>query len=381
MKTTKPLLSTALALAFTGSAAAADVEMYGLINVGMSYVHTDHDNGTSGTNRFSMENAQEFGSRWGLRGSEDLANGYKVSFILETGFQADDGALDVKQGADRLFGRESSVSLHTPYGTFSAGLIPIYGSVLSTNGLFRAIEPIFGNYCSAIGTSFATASRWTRTDNTIAYRSPTVGGLTGYAMYSFKASASDGSEGKKSSERYASAALRWLGGPAEVVFVADATMPAKEYSAAQVKDPDTGYTVTVGGNYTFENGVKLIAFAQSFSDMNLNWRTQGTTGTSVGTALGLGGYSQVDGWGAGIGAHCPLFGGTAKVTLNHREMDNTDNTDFTRWTAAAAYDYSLSKRTSVYAMTGYTREKVEVTSAKSVTPSGYEFCFGLLHRF
>ena len=382
MKTTKTLLAAAVALAFAGSAAAADVQMYGLINVGMSYVHTDHDNGMSGTDKFSMENAQEFGSRWGLRGSEDLGNGYKVSFVLESGFQADDGALDVKQGSDRIFGRESSVSVHTPYGTVSAGLLPIYGSVLGANGLFRAIDPLFGNYCSAIGSGFATASRWTRTDNAIAYRSPTVAGLTGYAMYSFKASKGDGVEGKKSSERYASAALRYLNGPAEVVLVADATMPAKNYSATPVEDTDTGYTVTLGGNYTFDNGLKLITFAQKFSDMNLKCQTQGTPGTSIGTVLGLDdGYGQVDGWGASIGANYPVLGGVAKVGLNHREMDNTDNVDFTRWTLMAAYDYNLSKRTSVYAMTGYTQEKVEKANAKSVTPSGYEFCFGLLHRF
>ena len=105
MKATKTLLAAAVALAFAGSADAADVQMYGLINLGMSYVHSDNDQGLK-TDKFTMENAQEFGSRWGLRGSEDLGNGTKVSFVLESGFEADTGALDTKQKG-RLFGRES----------------------------------------------------------------------------------------------------------------------------------------------------------------------------------------------------------------------------------------------------------------------------------
>ncbi|MBP3438957.1 MAG: porin [Sutterella sp.] len=372
MKATKTLLAAAVAFTFAGSAAAADVQMYGLINLGMSYVHSDNDQGLK-TDKFTMENAQEFGSRWGLRGSEDLGNGTKISFVLESGFEADTGALDSKQNG-RLFGRESSISLSGKYGTVSAGLLPIFGSVLGANGLFRAIDPLFGNYCSAIGSGYATASLWTRVNNAVSYKTPTVGGLTGYAMYSFQMDSKNnqGTEGKSSTDRYGSLALRYQAGTFEGIMVADTTL----YGNQQYKDADDGYTVTLGGNYTFSNGLKLIAFGQWFDSMLLNFRTQGTPGLSIGNKYGV-----VDGWGASIGFNYPVLGGVAKFGLNHREMDNTADTDFTRWTVMGAYDYNLSKRTALYAMTGYTQEKVEKRGEKSVTPSGYEFCFGILHRF
>lgn len=75
-----------------------------------------------------------------------------------------------------------------------------------------------------------------------------------------------------------------------------------------------------------------------------------------------------------------VLGGTAKVAVNYRDMDNQNNTDFNRWTAAVGYDYPLSKRTSLYAMAGYSSEKVK-TPTGSATPTGCELDMGILHRF
>lgn len=57
--------------------------------------------------------------------------------------------------------------------------MPVFGSVLGENGLFRAIDPLFANYTQGLGSGFASASIWTRVDNAFAYRTPTFGGLTG----------------------------------------------------------------------------------------------------------------------------------------------------------------------------------------------------------
>ena len=80
----KTLVAVAAALAFGSlSAHAGDIQMYGLIDVGLSYVHSDADQpGVDSVDKFTMENASEFGSRWGIRGTEDLGNGYKVGFVL-----------------------------------------------------------------------------------------------------------------------------------------------------------------------------------------------------------------------------------------------------------------------------------------------------------
>src|SRR5262249_39952175 len=48
------------------------------------------------------------GSRWGLRGTEDLGGGLKGLFVLESGFNLDTGTM---QQSGRLFGRQAYVGL------------------------------------------------------------------------------------------------------------------------------------------------------------------------------------------------------------------------------------------------------------------------------
>ena len=135
----KTLVAVAAALAFGSlSAHAGDVQMYGVIDVGFSYVHSDADQpGVDSVDKFTMENASEFGSRWGIRGTEDLGNGYKVGFVLESGFKSDDGTLD--QGG-RLFGREAHIDLYSPYGTLSAGVLPVSAPTASSARLTLSLR-------------------------------------------------------------------------------------------------------------------------------------------------------------------------------------------------------------------------------------------------
>lgn len=387
----KSLLVLALAGALSAGAYAANVEMYGLIDTSLVYVHTDADFGENAKNdSFTMETAQQMGSRWGLRGSEDLGNGYKIGFTLESGFESDTGALEVKQG-NRLFGREASLNVSGDFGTVWAGRMPVFGSVLGPNGLFRAIDPITANYTSALGSGYATASMWTRVDNAIAYRTPTYSGLTGYAMYSFKMDdkakgAENQIEGKASADRYTSLALRYQAGPLEAILVGDMTDWG---NLGDNKGRDDGYTVTLGGNYTFDGGLKVLAFYQYFDSMRLNANARGGVAKDGIFAavkdygnqfLNNFGYGFVDGWGTGIGVNYPIFGGTARAALNYRQMDNEQGIDFTRTTVGAAFDYPLSKRTWTYVMTGYSQEKVEAAK-KEGTPNGYQLSLGLVHKF
>lgn len=84
--------SVAVLGAFAGSALAADVQLYGLVDLGLNW--TQVDNGKTTTDSFGMGSGQNSGSRFGLKGTEDLGNGYKVGFNLENSFKADDGAFD-----------------------------------------------------------------------------------------------------------------------------------------------------------------------------------------------------------------------------------------------------------------------------------------------
>ncbi|WP_423837978.1 porin, partial [Sutterella wadsworthensis] len=308
-------------------------------------------------------------------------NGYKVGFVLESGFKSDDGTLD--QGG-RLFGREAHIDLYSPYGTLSAGVLPIFGSVLGANGLFRAIDPLFANYTVGFGSGFATASKLTRVNNALSYVTPTFSGVTGYAMYSFQTDTTDDKnqvEGKSSADRYASLALRYQNASLEGILVADTTLYSNQRQGEK-KHSDDGFTITVGGNYKFDSGLKFVTFYQYFQDQELNTAQRGgVAADGINSFTGNKGYGFVDGWGASFGVHYPVAGGTLKGQIAYRDMDNQHDVDFTRWTVAAGYDYSLSKRTAVYAMAGYSQEKLEQANKESATPNGYQIVFGTVHRF
>lgn len=386
----KSLIAMSVLGAFVaGSTTAANVEIYGLINPALMFTSSNGDfDGAETKNQFSMEEGKEFGSRWGLRGMEEISPDFKVGFVLESGFRSDTGALGAARDTGRIFDRESHIDLHTKFGKFQFGRMPLFGSVLGADGLFRAIDPLFANYTFAFGSGSVTASDWTRVDNAISYVTPTFAGLTGYAMYSFKNDGTtDAEESKAESDRYASLALRYQNGSLEAVLVTDMTM----YGSVDKKDheeagADNGFTVTLGGNYEFSNGFKLIAFAQYFKDQYLNTNARaGVTFDGVNELTknnDVAGYGYVDGYGVSLGANYPLGGGTIKGQVAYRDMDNTDDVDFNRWFVALGYDYPLSKRTSLFAMTGFTQEKVENNRTnKEATPYGFEFTAGILHRF
>lgn len=92
------------------------------------------------------------------------------------------------------------------------------------------------------------------------------------------------------------------------------------------------------------------------------------------------GYGFVDGYGVSLGVNVPALGGVAKASIGYRDMENKIDVDFKRVIAALGYDYAISKRTAVYAMTGWSQEKVE-TAAMEAKPNGYEFTAGIVHRF
>lgn len=385
----KSLIAVSVLGAFAaGAASATDIQLYGLINPGLTFISSNGDYaGAETQNSFSMEEGKEFGSRWGIRGTEEINSDLKVGFVLESGFRSDTGALGAASNTGRIFDREAHLDLHTSYGKLSFGRMPLFGSVLGADGLFRAIDPLWANYTSAFGSGQATASDWTRVDNAISYVTPTFAGLTGYAMYSLKKDDSTtkaGEESKAESDRYASLALRYQNGSLEAIMVADMTMYGSVDSSTAPADVDNGYTVTIGGNYSFSNGLKLLAFAQYFDDQYLN--SAARAGVTLDGLMHVTGkdkanaYGYVSGYGLSLGMNYPIGEGTLKGQVAYRDMDNTDDVDFNRWYVALGYDYPLSKRTNLFAMTGFTQEKVE-NAKEEATPYGYELSVGIVHRF
>ena len=75
-------------LSAAGAMAQSTVTLYGLVDAGYNHVSGLKNGSFNGIASGIME-----GSRWGMRGSEDIGGGYKAIFTLESRFEADTGSL------------------------------------------------------------------------------------------------------------------------------------------------------------------------------------------------------------------------------------------------------------------------------------------------
>jgi predicted porin len=117
------------------------VTLYGIADGDLRLDHTN-----IGTLK-SVDSGGESGSRWGIRGSEDLGGGLKANFIFEQGIDITDNSSpqgSIGGGASggfggsstqnhsstgsRLFGRISQVGLAGPFGEvkFGRGYNPVF---------------------------------------------------------------------------------------------------------------------------------------------------------------------------------------------------------------------------------------------------------------
>jgi predicted porin len=380
----KSLLALALLGAFTASAfAEPSVTLYGRIDTGLVYTHKNLDNAAGSTDTFSMDSGVTTGSRWGLKGSEDIGNA-KVGFVLESGFNSDDGTSGQN---NRLFGREAQVNISGAYGTLYAGRL---GSIASDNGsigylgdvsAFPSAYGFVGNQQGSTGTAYD------RYDNSLAYQTPTFGGLQGAIMYSFKGdtqsnedSIKNARENSGNADRYLAAGLRYKAGKAAVVLTGDMTMygnAAGEQKANFYHDVDNGYSFILGGNYDFgvaKAFAKVTYFDNQVNVLDSFELIKDARALKPAQALAL------KGWGAELSTAVPAFGGAFLGTVGYRDAKDVDNGSykFKRWNAAVGYSYAFSKRTSVYAAAGYAQEKSNAQDRKASTAQAG---FGLVHKF
>jgi len=78
----KCLLAGAALVTLTGTAhAQSSVTLYGIVDNGISY-----NSNAGGHTLYKLSSGVMQGSRWGVRGIEDLGGGLKTIFALESGF-------------------------------------------------------------------------------------------------------------------------------------------------------------------------------------------------------------------------------------------------------------------------------------------------------
>jgi predicted porin len=158
-KMKRTLLAAALATLACGTAfAQSSVTIYGRLNETVERQKT----GTADPVWRLFNNS----SRIGFKGSEDLGGGLKAGFQIEHGFSPDTGA-----AAGTFWGRQSEVNIGGGYGLLRLGNF--------TSEAYFATADYISMHNHDTGTSSDALYAYLGRDiNKIAYRTPSIGGLT-----------------------------------------------------------------------------------------------------------------------------------------------------------------------------------------------------------
>lgn len=386
-------IAIAVAAAMTAATACAmDFTLYGIVDTGLGYTNVDTLRNPT-VNKFEMINGYNSGSRFGFKGTEDLGNGYAVSFVLENGFQSDSGKLGQN---DRMFGREAQLKFHSPYGTLSfgragtlisgAGTLDIWG--VNADVLPGGWDGIFniGNY----------QGNGMRLDNMVTYQTPTAAGFTGYLQYSFANDTTDGDDDSQPNERnnnrYFAAGLTYNNGPVGVVVIYD-TLMFRHYGSQEVDSKNNAADVgdsrvlSIGGHYDF-GSFKLTAFGQYVK------------GSRSGFGDGLGYsipfwqqgedadhsyYYDADGYNFHIGAQIPMDSwGRLYVGAYYGYLEANDdslNSEAKNFNVLVGHEYDLSKRTTIYSGVAYKQMENENDERQLGKMKATQVIVGLRHIF
>jgi predicted porin len=339
----KSLLALAALTAFAGAASAqSSVTLFGIVDA--AYAHLS----AGGKSASGITNSGLNSSRLGFRGTEDLGGGMTAGFWIEGQLTNDDG-----NAAGQTWQRRSTVSLMGGFGEIRLGrdYTPTFWNTtvydpFGTNGVGQSMTP----------SMLAAPSNTTavRSNNTIAYFLPAMGGITGQVQVGFGEKLNNAPN--KDEGDYFGFRFGYAGGPlsAHVAYgkVKGAT------SAADVKTTNLGASYAIG----------------SFTPM-LFWGTEKS-----------GAGAKVTGW--ELGGTFNMGQGQLRAAYSDYDTANSGN-DWTKW--AFGYGYNLSKRTQMYATYARVSNKGAQTkavannglSAGTASPggnaSGYEF--GVRHAF
>jgi predicted porin len=297
------------ALAASGGAfAQSSVTLYGIADVWFGAIKAN------GVRNTVLESGGISGSRFGLKGAEDLGGGLKANFLLEQGFSIDTGAAGTSTPfvtgtatpTSQAFSRQSYVGLSGGFGEVKLGKMwTAYDDISgTTNAAFdSALSPQNGVWLS---TGYQA-----NPGNSIYYGSPNFGGASGALSYSL----GENKTAAVSAGSIVSAHLKYEGGPL--------------YAGVAYQ------TEKATGNAT----------ANKFTRLNGSYDL-GVVKVLAGFGRFQAGAAKTDDWQVGadvpIGSALTISGGYA------RSKDNTASGGAKRSGVGLAAMYAMSKRTSLY---------------------------------
>ena len=137
----KSLIAVAALAAVGAASAQSSVTLYGVVDTGYGVVQTKTEQGgvTTKTRTTGLMSGNLSGSRWGLKGQEDLGNGLSAVFNVEAGFNSVNG--DFTDG----FNRRSVVGLKGSFGQVLLGRDYTPMDTIGGGDYFQASDLVTGD--------------------------------------------------------------------------------------------------------------------------------------------------------------------------------------------------------------------------------------------
>ena len=286
----KSLIALAVLAASGAAMAQSSVTLYGVADAFVGSTETEL--GGVGQRQTAVTSGGVNGSRWGLKGSEDLGGGMKAIFQLESGFNLDTG-VSAQQG--QLFGRQAFVGLQSNFGTVSLGrqysaFDALYAATTHNYdaATFNATK---GNGVAANGLKNYTD----RVDNSIAYTSPSFGGFSGAVVYGFGENKNAATNLNGDATDNASVHIKYANGP---ILAGYAYQEEKQLAVGGAQDK-IKYNL-LGG--TYDLGMAKLTASYNTAKNNVLKDKEGQIGVSVpfGAAAISVGYARSKSEGAGV---------------------------------------------------------------------------------
>ncbi|RZF25319.1 porin [Paraburkholderia sp. UYCP14C] len=378
----KSLIVVAAAASFASVAhAQSSVTLYGLLDAGLTYTSN-----VAGSSKWAAGSGGINQSMFGLRGSEDLGGGLKAIFTLESGFNINNGKFANNNG---MFNRQAYVGLSSAqFGTVTLGrqydASQDYLAPLTATGSWGGTY-----FAHPFNNDNLNTNGGLSVNNSVKYSSANYAGFTFGGTYGF----SNQAGGFANNRQYSlGAAYQWQGLHLGAAYVQQNNPAANTSGASDGVLANSAGVLTgnfrqrqfgAGASYGFGPALVGVAWTQSRVD-NLvgaapgqrqghtnNYEINGKYNVTPAMALGIA-YTFTDANGYGVNAD-----GNDMKTRYHQ--------------IGLQADYSLSRRTDVYAQAVYQHamgdggvasiysgdNTVPTSSSKNQTAA----TVGLRHRF
>ncbi|CAE6942973.1 Outer membrane porin protein [Paraburkholderia domus] len=358
----KKVIALAVPFIFAASAhAQSSVTLYGVIDEGFNYT-----NNSDGKAAYQLESGYAQGSRWGLKGTEDLGGGLKAIFTLENGFNVNNGALG--QGG-RMFGRQAYVGLaDARFGTIMLGRqydsLVDYLAQTTANGNW-------GGYLLSHPYDNDNTDNSFRVNNTVKYASPNLAGFQFGGTYSFS-----NDTGFANNRQYSVGGQYSNGGLLVAAAYLQANNPGLTAGGAIASNAANFLSERLrifggGVNYTFGGAT----FGFVYTNTNVNQPSAMDTSAYVGSIIPPAGGTltalkfqnfEVN----GKYQVTPVFFVGAQYVYTAATMDATSGNAKPKYhTVGLMADYNLSKRTDFYVQAAY--QKVAGGKTDTVLDDAY----------